>query len=98
MAWSVTAEPEGKNPGVLDKAKSAVGIGTDPNDGSNVGGMIIFIVNGATKQEVSRVAWIRRNSKNPSTSFEKQLQAELDKARASVKILNENTNPDRVLS
>lgn len=82
--WSVVCEPHGNNPGIVDKAKSAVG--AEPE---NLGGMAIYVTNGVAKEEVCRVAWIRRASKNPKVSFEKAFEAEIKKARYAVKILNE---------
>lgn len=86
--WKIVVEPHGKNPGLVDKAKAAVGV-TEPE---NTGGMIIYISNGnGFKEEVSRVSWIRRSSvcKNPKNSFSKQLGIEVEKAEASVKLLND---------
>lgn len=85
VPWKVIIEPEGKNPGLLDKAKSAV----KPEHG-NTGGLVIYLTgdNGQNRQEVSRVGYVRRNTKNPKTSFEKQLAEELKKANAAVEALN----------
>lgn len=81
--WTVVAEPVGENPGRVKKAAAEAGVGN-----GNVGGMVIYLIRGGSKQEVSRVAWVRRNSKNPKTSFEKQFAAELDKARGAAATLN----------
>lgn len=88
MSWSVICEPVGENPGVVKRAAGAVtGSESEPE---NIGGIVIYVTNGASKQEVSRVAWVRRASvcKNPKTSFEKQLDKEITKARAAVEALN----------
>jgi hypothetical protein len=82
--WRVVAEPEGNNPGLLDKAKAALS-----NQEGNTGGMIIYVTNGTLKEEVSRVGFVRRNTKNPKTSFENQLRKELDKARTAATSIND---------
>lgn len=89
MSWSVICEPVGKNPGVVKRAADAVtGAESEPE---NIGGIVIYVTNGSTKTEVSRVAWVRRAAvcKNPKTSFEKQLDKELTKARTAVTMLND---------
>jgi hypothetical protein len=94
-------EPKGKNPGLvtkpkgglIDKARTALGGSSQQTETEqsteNMGGMVIFVTNGSFKEEVSRVAWIRRASKNPDVDFATALQRELDKARESVKVLND---------
>lgn len=72
--WSITAEPEGKN--------------TSGADELNEGGLILYLSSNGSRQEVSRVAFVRRNSRNPSVSFDKQLAAEIEKARAARDLLN----------
>lgn len=94
MSWRVVAEPEGNNPGLIDRAKAATGVG---DSGKNAGGMIIYVTDGSSKKEVSRVAWIRRNSKNPKVSFEKQLKVEIDKAREAVRVLEDLLTTDGAL-
>lgn len=86
QTWKVVAEPHGNNPGFVDRARAAVG----RSEPENTGGMIIYVTDGATKREVSRVAWIRRSTvcKNPGNSFEKQLKIEVDKAKAAVDQIN----------
>lgn len=89
--WKVVCEPHGENPGMLDKAKDAVGITPSPE---NIGGVIIYVTDGAgRKEEVSRVAWIRRASVNPKTGFAKQLQTEVTKAKEATDILNGLLSP-----
>lgn len=85
--WKVVAEPQGNNPSVVQKVKAAVGV-TEPE---NTGGMVIFITDGTTKQEVSRVAWIRREAvcKNPKNSLDKQLRLEVGRAQDAATMLNE---------
>lgn len=71
--YNIVVEPEGEN----DDSKNAVGF-------------VLYLDGfGSYRKEVSRVAFVRRNSKNPNTSFEDQLAHEVDKARAAVKVLNE---------
>lgn len=71
--WSIVAEPQARNTG-----------------GKNEGGIVLYVVNpsGGGKSEVSRVAFIRRNSKNPKNSLAVQLQREVARARTAVDILN----------
>jgi hypothetical protein len=86
MAWEIVVEPQGNNPGFLDQAKAKL---EKQEDVENTGGMIIYLSNGQQKQELSRVAYIRRNSKNPEVKFQDQLAQEVTKAREAVKVLNE---------
>lgn len=75
--WSIKLKPEGSN----------------DNYERNEGGMIIQLTNSrsfdSSPQEVSRVAFVRRNSNNPDVSYEHQVKLEVDKARASCELLNE---------
>jgi hypothetical protein len=86
--WRVVCEPEGNNPGILGKAKAAASMAVSGDEPENMGGMVIYLTNGTSKEEVSRVGWIRRATKNPKTSFEKQLSKEVEKATASADTLN----------
>ena len=65
QTWRIVAEPVGNNGQPEDE---------DPR---NLGGMVISVTDGRTTQEVSRVAYARRHSKNPKTSFDKQLKTYL---------------------
>lgn len=86
--WKVIFEPQGKNPGRLTKLAGRItGVADDP-DGQNVGGIVVLVTNGSTRQEVSRVAYVRSNSKNPDTSFNEQLSRETQKARDACDLLN----------
>jgi peptide subunit release factor 1 (eRF1) len=77
--WEIVCKPEGKteyrNP--------------DEEYGVNMGAMRVLLVNGDFRDEVSRVGFVRRNTKNPDTGYKEQLHKEVDKARASVEILND---------
>jgi hypothetical protein len=84
MSWEIHVEPVGKNPGLLDKAKAAI-----QSNAENTGGMVIYLTNGSMKHEVSRVAFVRRASKNPNADFQTQLATEVAKAREAAKTLNE---------
>lgn len=85
MSYTIIAEPEGKNPGRLDQLKKTA----DPPPGLNDSGVVLYVVDErGNRREVSRVAFIRRNSKNPKTSFERQLTEELGRAREAVRVLN----------
>lgn len=86
--WGIVVDPVGKNPGKLKKAAQEAGIGT-PHD-ENIGGMIVSVQNTQTgrKDEVSRVAFVRRASKNPKVAFKTQLDKEVAKAKDAVEVLN----------
>lgn len=86
--WKIVTEPKGKNPGVLKKAAGEAGVlGNDTAD--NIGGIIIYLVGeDGVKEELSRVAFVRRNSKNPDTPFKDQLRIEVEKAHAACEELN----------
>ena len=49
----------------------------------------MLLTDGETEHEISRVAFVRRNSNNPRASFEVALQLELDKAQEAATTLNE---------
>lgn len=58
----------------------------------NKGGIAIYLVKGSDvygKQEVGRVAFERKNSLNPRTKFETQLDKEIAKAKKAIETLNE---------
>lgn len=96
--WKVITEAEGNNPaeipktpGILDKAlpwRNSEGSDETAEQGANMGGMIVLLTNGSARQEVSRVAFIRRNSKHPEVSFQAQLDAEISKAKAAADTMN----------
>jgi len=67
------------------------------DDQLNTGGMVILVSDGVHRTEVSRVAFIRRNGKNPDVDYETQLDHEVGKARKSVEILNEQFTESGVL-
>lgn len=72
--WTVKLDPMGEN-------------GTDEKNQVGVG---IFLTNGSRKVETTRVAFVRRNSKNVRTPFQRQLRRELEKAYAAMDALNES--------
>jgi hypothetical protein len=79
--WRVHLVPEGKNPS---------------ETGKNQSGLIVYVWDGkdfdGSKQEVSRVGWVRRNSKNPKTTFVRQLEKEVKKAQAACTVMNYDSN------
>jgi hypothetical protein len=87
--WRVVAEPVGNNPGKLAKAVAEKGLPSGTKRGVNEGGMVVYVSDGASyKQEVARVAWIRRHSKNPGKSFNEQLAMVVAAAREACDLLN----------
>lgn len=84
--WKVVLEPRDENP-------------SEETGGQNVGGIVIFLDDGNDKHEVSRVAYVRRNSKNSRVSFKKQLAMEVEKAQISAEELNRSVSErERILS
>jgi len=77
--WEVAIEPVGRNPDTEAEA-------TD--DPENMGGMVISLKRGWDVVEFSRVAFVRRASKNPERSFEDQLDSEIASAEAAAAALN----------
>jgi len=77
--WEVEIEPVGRNPDSDEAAKK---------DPENMGGMVIWLKRGWTREEFSRVAFVRRVSKNPKRSFDEQLDEELKGAEAACAALN----------
>lgn len=81
--WNIMVEPvEGNTTGTDEK---------------NEGGMAVFLISGSAKQEFSRVAFSRRHSRNPNTSFRRQMEDERDKARDALVVLNEQCQNGGIL-
>lgn len=79
--WKIIVEPIGDN-GVSEKKK-------------NKGGMAVFLTStGGAHQEVTRIAFERKNSSHPETSFEDQLRESVETARAALAILREQLTWD----
>jgi hypothetical protein len=51
-------------------------------------GIVISLSDGEEHVEVSRVAFVRRNSRNPEAEFASQLEAEIEKAELAADELN----------
>jgi hypothetical protein len=75
MAWKVIIEPVGENPTA---------------EGLNDSGLGVVLANGEARKELSRVAFVRRNSAHPRVSFGEQLRKELARAEVARDELNEN--------
>lgn len=71
--WTVICEPVANN---------------EPGK-KNRGGLRVILTDGDREHELSRVAFARRNSRNPDESFVVQLQHELDKAYEVAATVNE---------
>jgi len=99
--WKVVCEPEGRNahlpPEELPQGHPSAGTQVGQVQGRNSGGMVVFVAKGSAKQEVERVAFSRANSKNPEITFSEQLKSVLDRARESVKVLNESVSDGGML-
>lgn len=82
--WKIVFDVEGQNPDAASLAKNA-------KTGKNEGGFVVKLVHtgSAADQEVTRVAFERKNSLYPDVSFGDQVQAEVEKARTAVELLNE---------
>jgi hypothetical protein len=87
MAWTVTCEPVGENPGKLKKALAERSGGTEKAE--NIGGIVVYLTNGSKREEFSRVAFIRRVSRNPGTKLRDQLDKEIKEAQEACDKLNE---------
>lgn len=59
------------------------------NLGKNKGGLVVALTDGDASHEVSRVAYVRRNSKNPDVEFGDQLDAEIEKAQRAADAVND---------
>lgn len=59
------------------------------NEGKNTGGIMVALTDGDAEFEVVRVAYARRNSKNPDAEFGEQLDAEIEKAQRCAEALND---------
>lgn len=81
--WIVICEVEGKNPGLVAKAKQKL-------TGTNDGGVIVRLGdNDGRTEEVARVGFIRRNTSNPDSDFKTALQGVLGLANDVAAVLNE---------
>jgi hypothetical protein len=88
VTWQIIVQPEGKN-GVLPSGADQPASG-ETVQGENQTGMVIYLTEGAParRREISRVGFVRRNTKNPKVKFDDQLEKELGKARKSRDLLN----------
>src|SRR4051794_3049640 len=75
MDWEVDTKPVPDNPSP---------------EGKNESGVVVFLKKGTEKIETSRVLFVRRNAKNKSVGFKRQLLKELDKAYEAAEILNDS--------
>lgn len=80
--WKVVMEPQGRREEELPKGAKE---GTEV---PNKSGMILYLVGPTGKHEISRVGFIRRNSKNPEASFDEQLDKEVEKVRKAMGFLD----------
>lgn len=80
--WRIICRPEGKNPGCLDPGSE---------EDKNMGAMIVLLTSdmNADEQEIARVGWIRRNTRNPDVTLEDMLPRVLDTARLVATTLND---------
>jgi hypothetical protein len=80
--WDIVCKPEGKT-----VYKNPDG---DDDEGQNMGAMRVLLVNASSdfEDEVARVAFVRRNSKNPDTPYDEMLTKVINMARTSVDLLN----------
>jgi hypothetical protein len=75
MDWEVQTKPVPDNPSA---------------EGKNESGVVVYLVRGTERIETSRVLFVRRNAKNKSVGFKRQLLKELDKAYEAVEVLNDS--------
>jgi hypothetical protein len=59
-------------------------------EGKNESGVVVQLTDGAQTVEVSRVLFVRRNARNKSVGFKRQLLRELDKAYEAMEVLNDS--------
>lgn len=59
--------------------------------GKNEGGMVIYLVSNAGREEVGRVAFERNNSSHPDVTYEDQLDIEIGKAQKTIEVVEELT-------
>lgn len=74
IIWTVKTKPVPDNPSAA---------------GKNESGIVVYLVNGAEKVETARVLFVRRNARNKSVGFKRQLLKELDKAYEAAEVLND---------
>lgn len=73
MAWAVKCAP------VKDETAA----------GQNRSALIVYLTDGDSDLEISRVGFVRRNTKQKDVPFEQALQGALDVAQEAVATLNE---------
>lgn len=79
--WTVVCEPHGDNGGVAKYRD-------EEEEDKNQGGMIIYVTDGDKKEEVDRVAFVRRYSGNKSKTFKAALKEALETAQETVDTMN----------
>jgi hypothetical protein len=72
--WEVKTKPVPDNPSA---------------EGKNESGVVVILTDGSQEVETSRVLFVRRNARNKSVGFKRQLLKELDKAYEAVEVLND---------
>jgi hypothetical protein len=78
--WKVVMEPQGTRLPDVEKEGEEV---------PNKSGMILYLVGPTGRHEITRVGFIRRNTKNPEVPFEEQLDKEVEKVRKAMGFLGE---------
>ena len=73
--WRVETQPVPENP---------------TPEGKNESGILIKLTDGSQTVEVSRVLFVRRNAKNKSVGFKRQLLKEFEKALEAAEVLNDS--------
>ena len=61
----------------------------DPESGENLGGIVVYLTDGESEAEFSRVAFARRNSTHPDVSFVTQMETEWARAAEAADVLND---------
>lgn len=98
--WKVVAEPKGNNPGLVSRTAQRVGVGATPGP-ENIGGTIVYLVSdGGAKEEVSRVAFLRRAGvcRNPGTTYKQAFREEVARAQEIADSINALNNGDGVMA
>lgn len=102
--WHIVCKPVGNNPGVPNLPEDAdeeqrkrwrlpwqrPAADADAVDDTNMGALVITLDDGSDhpRQEVCRVGYARRHTRNPDVAFGAQLAVSLDVAREAREVLN----------
>lgn len=89
--WQIVCTPDGRNPGVRP------GEDGPPTESRNFGSLIVSLRFEGADHEVSRVAFVRRNSNRPDTPFRTALADVIERAEICLDALRKYSAPGELV-